>query len=74
MTERFCEDCPCLDPDSDCRLNPTETTISDPDIWYCYSGRQIIEQQATWNALKNCYPKEAGQEKERDGASGIASR
>lgn len=43
-----------------CRLFPEHKEFTtDPRRHYCYTGRQIMEQQATWNALKSCYPKEA---------------
>jgi hypothetical protein len=45
--------------DNGCVLNPVWEGIEFPERHYCYSGRQIMEQQATWNALKNCYPKKA---------------
>ena len=73
MTSRFCRnddgDCPCFRVvadddemnyvDNGCVLNPVWEGIEFPERHYCYSGRQIMEQQATWNALKNCYPKKA---------------
>jgi hypothetical protein len=55
MTERFCKNCPRLirdftEPDiagkyDVCDLLPEWPTISYPEEHYCYTGRQIMEQE-----------------------------
>jgi hypothetical protein len=66
--KKFCQnddgDCPCLyehDPGYfECRLLPLWKEIGDdPTTNFCYSGRQIMEKEATWKALKSSWPAEA---------------
>ena len=63
MTETFCKDCPCLIPVKTpkrviqaCAKDAHWEGIEDPYSQFCYTGRQIMEKEATWNALKKCYP------------------
>jgi len=62
MTEKFCKDCPALKPskivgieDMFCRLLPEAAYIANPNKHHCYTGRQIMEKENTWNALRKWY-------------------
>ena len=63
MTDRFCKNddgnCPCLGSINiseyityDCRLGPRWYVIGDPDNNYCYTGRQIMAEEASYRGYK----------------------
>lgn len=61
MTDRFCKDCPALDTlDFDskvCCLKPERLVLRDgkENVWWCYTGRQIMEEEASLQHARDSF-------------------
>lgn len=65
MKEFFCRQCPALLDDRTaipaCTLHNPWRGVPNPDVGYCYAGRQIMQEQESFRTAQESFGKQGDQ-------------